>query len=152
MNISNSADSNLLKYINTYGWGVIKVGDPDQEQPNFAYSVGVWHSFKQPEIIMLGLDLNTMHVVINDIVESMNNGKVIVPGQLYPDFLQDYDCVFREVTDENREEYFVRAQWFYESIDFPALQCFWPDNNRRYPWDNDYDKELFGCQPLLFKA
>jgi hypothetical protein len=28
--------------------------------------------------------------------------------------------------------------WFYEGVDFPALQMFWPDREGRFPWDKGF--------------
>jgi hypothetical protein len=43
------------------------------------------------------------------------------------------------------------ATWFYKRMDYPVLQCFWPDFDSHYPWEQDFNQDLLWAQPLLFK-
>jgi hypothetical protein len=38
---------------------------------------------------------------------------------------------------------------FYKSGDFPVLQLVWPDKQRRWPWDDDFNPAWIWQQPLL---
>jgi hypothetical protein len=40
---------------------------------------------------------------------------------------------FRKITEEYYRKYLGYAVWFYESLDFPVLQCVWPDKMSRFP-------------------
>jgi uncharacterized protein DUF4262 len=42
------------------------------------------------------------------------------------------------------------ALWFYEDDPFPLMQCFWPDKEGRFPWDDGCDDYVRNAQPLLF--
>ena len=57
-------DRDLLLRLEQHGWFVMKVGAGDGE-PAFAYSLGLFENFNHPEIILFGLDLDTMHTLIN---------------------------------------------------------------------------------------
>ena len=45
---------------------------------------------------------------------------------------------------------FGYAIWFYRGIDFPVLQCVWPDKQQHYPWESAFKAEWVSAQPLLF--
>jgi hypothetical protein len=147
----DKGDKKLLEDIKTHGWHVLKVFDENGALPNFAYSVGAYHSFNQPEIILFGLGLDDMHEILNEVVEAMKAGKRILPDKGYSDFLDGYDCVFRSVKRSRYEEYLGYANWFYKGRDFPALQLFWPDRNGYYPWEEGFSKTLIDLQPLLYQ-
>ncbi|MBC7933684.1 MAG: DUF4262 domain-containing protein [Rubrivivax sp.] len=60
----DASDKKLLSDIKTYGWHILKI-TPDEESPGFAFSVGLFHSYSHPEIVMFGLNLDTLHEFIN---------------------------------------------------------------------------------------
>lgn len=47
------------------------------------------------------------------------------------------------------QDYFGYALWFYEGPNFPMLQCVWPDQNNRFPWDSEFDAQMVDNQPVL---
>jgi hypothetical protein len=147
----DEGDNQVHEDINTYGWHVVKVFDPTSELPNFAYSIGAYHSYQQPEIIMFGLDLDDLHTIINDIVGAMKSGKPIITNNPYEEFLDGYACIFRPVIHKHYDGHFGYALWCYKDSDFPALQCFWPDRNGLYPWEPNCNPAVAQLQPLLYQ-
>ncbi|MBI4854015.1 MAG: DUF4262 domain-containing protein [Acidobacteria bacterium] len=143
-------DQRLVDDVKKYGCHIVKVFDNKGELPDFAYSVGVFHSFRQPEIVVFGLDLNLMQDLINNIVRTVKSGTAIVVDKPYAGFLCDYNCVFRLVDKQHYSELFGYAQWFYKSDDFPVLQCFWPDKKHFFPWQEGFSQPLLRLQPFLF--
>ncbi len=146
----DKGDKQLLDDIATYGWHVLKVFDENNKLPDFAYSVGAYHSFQQPEIILFGLDPDEMHIIINDIVQSLKEGKKIKINQPYTEYFANCNCIFRRVRKAHYDEYFGYGQWFYKNKNFPVLQCFWPDRNGKYAWERNCLKAVKERQPLLF--
>src|SRR5215471_19690531 len=52
--------------IGRIGWAV--QGVPGDEQwPSWAYSIGLWHTFRVPELALFGLSLPNMAAIINEI-------------------------------------------------------------------------------------
>ena len=92
-----------------------------------------------------------MHTIINDIVEAMKAGKTLIPDKPYSDFFGGCDCMFRPVKKKHYGEYLGYGEWFYKGEDFPALQCFWPDKEGRYPWEKRFVEDLIEFQPLLYE-
>jgi hypothetical protein len=63
LNDMNKAARKMLRDIQQYGWHVLKVME-DDKGPAFAFTIGLFHCFKHPEVLMIGLDLDFMHRII----------------------------------------------------------------------------------------
>ena len=107
----------------------------DAPQP-WAYSIGVHRTFGHPEIMIVGLDLNEAHVVINDVVKLIQAGETIETGRDYGNLLAEgWLVTFRSVEPQWYSAFFGRAIDFYGGSDFPMLQAVWSDGEGHYPWD-----------------
>ncbi len=139
----------VIEDVQQYGWHIVGV-DADQEGPGFAYSIGLYHRLKQPEIIVFGLsNFKTMAQVINSIGEEMKKGTKFEDWKENDQILEGYSCMFRDVDHEFYPEYLGYAGWFYRPDDFPVLQCVWPDRQGRYPWHPEFPATLHARQPVL---
>jgi hypothetical protein len=138
----------LVSDIEQFGWHVIFVPE-DGEGPAFAYSIGLFHKFNHPEIIVFGLDLNILHRIINVIGEELRQGRRFADGENASDILEDYEVRFVDVSRMHYGAYFGCARWFYKGDDFPALQCLWPDRQGRFPTVPDFPQRLRALQPVL---
>jgi hypothetical protein len=145
-------DAKFLDIIDTYGWHVTKVVPNAGETGDvFAYTIGLFFSFHQPEIIIFGLSLKTQHAILNQIGEQIRAGATFVPERFYFDiFANEVKCQFRSVQKRHYYAYVGWARWFYEGDDFPLLQCFWPDNRGFFPWEEGCHPEIAKLQPQLF--
>jgi len=132
----DEVDAKIVSDIEEHGWHVIKVF-ADESGPAFAYSIGLFQTFRHPEILIVGLGLDTMHRIINTIGIEVKQGKTFRDGCQYGDILDGYECAFREVLPEYYRELFGCAISHYGGLDFPVVQCVWPDRERRFPWDRD---------------
>ena len=117
----DEGDRKLLGDVAKVGFHVIKV-IADEEGPGFAYSVGFHHSFDHPEVIAVGLDLESAHAAINRI------GAALAAGGK-PDLdhlLEGGACSLREIRDEKSfADYLGYGRWFYRAARFPARQLVW---------------------------
>ena len=125
-------DDKLIKDIREFGWHVIKVfsrtGGPD-----FAYSIGLFETFGHPEILIVGLALDTMHLLINNIAMDVKSGKTFENLRDYDDILDGYICTFRVVRTEHYKDLFGWAISHYQGADIPGMQCVWPDRKNNFP-------------------
>jgi hypothetical protein len=53
----------------------------DEIGPGFAYTVGVSHTHGSPEFAMFGIDIHTMHRILNKLGEKAAAGAVLADGQ-----------------------------------------------------------------------
>lgn len=148
----SAPDAKVLSDIDRVGWHVTGVfAQQNETGSEWAFSIGLFHSFGHPEVIIFGLPFQRCMDIVNVIGKEVQSGKRYGSQKQYDDILQEpYQCCFREVSRQHFREYVGYGLWFYEDDPFPLLQCFWPDQNRLFPWDsgcNDYAKS---AQPLLF--
>lgn len=141
-------EQKILDDIAQYGWHVMKVLDEDNK-PAFAYSIGLFATFKHPEIIMYGLDLDVMQQIINNLGDDIRKGIVYSDGPPFSNILEGYDCRFVTVP---KGQYKMTVGWatrHYGNADFPLLQCVWPAKNGAFPWEEKYPEDLKRLQPVL---
>ena len=134
--------------IGNFGWTVLLMPETDY-LPSFAYTVGLWKSYKHPELISFGLTTKTLHLILNDAGEIIKSGQIIEINKSYDDFFENSKTEFITVDNNNIIDYFGNAINYYNSQDFPALQLIWTDRNNNFPWDKDYEEEFKFRQPLL---
>ncbi len=137
-------ESNIEKY----GLTVI-ILEATEYLPAFAYSIGLWKTFKHPEIICFGLTTKNLHALINDVAELVKQGQIIATNKNYDEFFNNADTQFVNVDPSYFSNYFGTAINYYNSEKFPALQFVWTDRNNKFPWDTDYEEDFQYRQPLL---
>jgi hypothetical protein len=120
-----------------------------EDEPTFAYTVGLQRLFKHPELILVGLPHETAGGILNLIGERIRAGERFDGGSIVEGVLQnDIALRLRAVTSrEAYREHVGYALWFYGGDWFPLLQCLWPDKGARYPGDDGF--ALNDLQPLL---
>ena len=148
--IKDKAEKKVIDDIKQYGWSIMHVFDDKNELPNFSYSVGIFHTFKQPEIIVYGMPNDSAQILINNVGSSLKDTD-IVEGKEYRGFINDQvPCVFRKVSQDHYKEHFGFNTWLYKNNDFPVMQLIWPDKGLKFPWDKGFDETKRQQQPLLF--
>jgi hypothetical protein len=142
-------DKQLLSDIDRVGWHIVIV-EEDEEGPRFAYTVGLFHSFGHPEVIVVGQRIELQGYLLNEIGSQIKSGSVFVPNVRYPDLLEvPFECAFVDVSPAALDEYLGYARWYYRDRIFPVLQCLWPDRSNLTPIDPRFEPRLRGRQPLL---
>ena len=147
----DSSDRRLVEDVATYGWHIIQVRE-DEKSPGWSYSVGLFDSYGHPEIIVAGLKPDLAAVVINECGRRIRSGAVIANEQRQLDLLNRVECEFRTVDPSWVQELMGFARWFYDTWEFPVLQCVYPDLENRFPWEEAYDSRFRERQPLLFSG
>lgn len=120
-------------------------------QPGWAYTVGLLESFGHPEMIVIGLNADTAHWLLNECCQRIEKGARLAPEQRAEGLLEGVHCEFRAVSPTWVKELMGFAYWFYGTWDFPVLQCIYPDLKNRFPWEAEFDKAVWRHrQPLIF--
>ncbi len=132
------SDHKVITDIQNVGWHIIHILEED-EQPKYSFSIGFYYQFGQPEILIIGLEFNLSHLLINDIGRHLQQGECLKEGLHYSEYIENYDICFKTVARKYYSEYFGYACWFYQNIDnFPIMQCIFPDRHGRFPWETGY--------------
>ena len=138
--MSDQYSNKLTDDIVKYGFGVIMVPQTNY-LPSFAYTVGLWKSYKHPELISLGLPIDILHTMLNTVVFEVIKKKLIEIGRNYHDILEKYPVQFLTVDKRNIPDYFGQAISYYQTVDFPALQLIWPDDKGIFPYESDFRED-----------
>lgn len=141
-------DKRTNSNIEKYGLTVI-ILEATEYLPAFAYSIGLWKTYKHPEIICFGLTTKTLHALINDVAKLVKHGQAIITNKSYDNFFAKNETQFLNVDPSYLNNYFGTAINYYNTDNFPALQFVWTDRNNKFPWDVDYEEEFKYRQPLL---
>ena len=143
-------DRRLLTDINQIGWHVVMIPE-EQGTPGWAYSVGLFQSFRHPEVITFGLPINVASSVVNEIGYAASVGRGVAAGVVSSDILDGLNCTFRPVLPKWYRPFLGYGNWYYQGTDYLCLQCFWPDKAGYFPWDAHFNKSWQRLQPLLYE-
>jgi len=131
-----------------YGWTVVLIKETEY-LPSLAYTIGLWVTFNKPEIIAFGLNVNTLHILLNQAADMIKSGDEIIIGKDYSDFFEETQVQFICVDKENISDYFGYAVEYYNSNLFPAIELVWADSNNKFPWNKEFENNILFKQPLL---
>jgi hypothetical protein len=126
-----------LTKIEKHGWVIQAVMDSD-ETPGWAYTIGL-RKYDHPEIVIVNLPPKVSHGVLNSIGDRVSKGEAFICDEFYDNLVNKYAVVFKKVPDPTFGDWFNVAEWIYGDKDWPVLQCWWPDFDGRFPWQEGYD-------------
>jgi hypothetical protein len=115
----------------------------DDLGPSFAYTVGLWHTHRSPELAMFGLDIYLMQ-------DGIAAGEPVEADQERHDLIKRYPVVLKQVDLRWYREYFGQAIAFYRRPPFPILEVVWPDRDGRFPWQPEHRQQHPALQPKLW--
>lgn len=134
--------------IEKYGLQVISVKG-SAYLPSFTYSIGLWQTYRHPELICFGLSTDLMHALINDVAAIIKQGEHIEAGKPYYNIFKNSPAEFLTVDPDNINDYFGVAIRHYKHDEFPAIQLVWTDRNNKFPWQEGFEEVFIHKQPLL---
>lgn len=133
----DDTDDRIRENIREHGCHIIGVAGAPLDHA-FAYSIGLVITHGQPEMLIGGLPMETMHATINDIQDRMAQGQRFADGDRVSGLFEGYEAVLRKVRKEAYADTLVWASRLHGNDDFEALQIVWPDRGHRFPWDEGY--------------
>jgi hypothetical protein len=118
----------------------------------FAYTIGLPVTFPgAPELLMIGLDPDSMHAILNNAAALMKEGKRFADGDEVSGLIKNWSLAFRTVPKHRYEAFVGQALNYYDHDDFGLLQVIWPDTKGRFPWQERFEERFREKQPLLFE-
>ncbi|MEV6492954.1 DUF4262 domain-containing protein [Actinoplanes sp. NPDC051633] len=138
-------DRDIAAKITGYGWASRGVLGDDQSPP-WAYSIGLWHTFRSPEVSVFGLPYDVGMEVVNVLGGLVRDGERLRPGRR-GDVLNGYDVSLRPAHPGWYPQFFGTALDFYVLPPVPIVQALWPDTQGRFPGD---DGAPYDEQPMLW--
>ncbi|MFO0924861.1 MAG: DUF4262 domain-containing protein [Pirellulales bacterium] len=147
----NRFERRILKNIQKYGWHANGIPGEDSS-PNWAYSVGLFAKYRQPELIVFGLEIEALHEIISRYSDMLSAGEKFKDGARVEGLVPGQVCVLKKVYVQWCEPLLRSASWYYRYKKFPVMQCFWPDRRGYFPWDDHCTKRSRKAQPLLYES
>lgn len=144
------ADQRLVAKVGRRGWAVLGIPE-DDGAGSWAFTVGLWHSYRVPEVALFGLPTQECVTLLELVGDQVAAGARLEPGQLLADVLAgDYRVTLRPIAPSWHRTFFGAALRFYrDTPDWSILHCVWPDRSHLFPGDPDFDPSLSGRQPQL---
>jgi hypothetical protein len=132
------------------GWALTGIPAGASGEPAFVYTTGLFHNFKQPELIVLGLRMELMQAMLNELGRRIKDGEAFAEGQRVSDVIGNFDVKLHAVRDaKSFKEHVGYACWFYEGNHFPLLQVVYPDLQGRFPGEPGTAAAFARQQPVL---
>lgn len=141
-------DERTVSHIENFGCSVVHI-KPTKNDFGWSYTIGVFDTCGQPELIAVGLPEKTAHFLLNEAVNLLRKGIDLTTGR-YPDLIENVDCEFRPVDPKWINHVMNWDIWYYRHDIPPALQAVYPDKANRFPEDDDFDENY--RVPLLQSA
>src|SRR5262249_36214154 len=82
----NDRERRVLRNVEDHGCHIAFIRE-NAGLPGFAYSIGLYHNFRHPEIILFGLEIEVMTRTINQLAQQIRTGKMYDAGFDYPEVL-----------------------------------------------------------------
>ena len=144
-------EAKVLADIVEYGVHIVHVGHDAEDEggPVYSYTVGLWHSFEQPEVIVFGLPEEVAAELLDAVTDEVAEGERFLAGTRHEGLLQDYAVRFLGLADAVRDEHLARALWAYAGEPFAAVQLVYPDKQGRWPWHEQTKLGFRECQPVI---
>jgi hypothetical protein len=142
-----------LEHVRRIGWSVVTI-IKDDNRPEWAFSIGMWHTFGSPEIAMFGLRSPDMGIWINRVGRQVREGQpLIADGGLRHGVLgNEFPVAVRSVHDSWHPLLFAAAMNFCPLPPLPFVQLVWPDRHGRFPWEPGAGERCRRDQPSLWLA
>ncbi|MEV5571286.1 DUF4262 domain-containing protein [Spirillospora sp. NPDC052269] len=138
-----------IRQVREHGWQVILI-PADDLGPGWAFTIGLWHNHRSPELAMFGLDVKLMHRMLNGLAQNALNGRPAEDGQERDDVIDGYPVALKAVGHPWYKAFFGTAIKFYRRPPLPVLQVVWPSEQGAFPWDPESDEAHRGLQPQLW--
>jgi hypothetical protein len=142
-------EKKILDDVKQFGFHVGIIAE-DEYLPGFAYTIGLFKTYKHPEIIVFGLNNEIMHGILNELGSEIKKGKSFSPNKDYDNIISNFPVKLIEIKKEYYQDYFGYGGWFYENkFEFPAYQLVWTDKENKYPWEDGFYEKWKFKQPIL---
>jgi hypothetical protein len=144
----------VVAAIDRRGWAVRQVPAGVVGDQPFAYTVGLFSSYRHPELITFGAREQVLRYLLDVAGKRIRKGARAPLGQPVDWtrrlFRRGYPIQFREVRDPASYACYLRAAIRHHGPgQVPLLQLVWSDEERRFPGDPGVRASFTDAQPFL---
>jgi hypothetical protein len=140
----------VLDDVEQYGVHIVHVPeDEDGDGPCFSFTVGLWETYQQAEVVVFGLPMEVAAELLDGLTDEADGDRRFRAGEKHDGLLVGYPVRFLELPKERYGEFLDVATWAYEGDGFGALQLIWPDKQGRWPWEDGVREGFAASQPII---
>ncbi len=144
----DKSEQKVIDDIASYGWHCVNIME-ERDLPPYSFTIGLFHSYGHPELIIFGLKAETAHKILAIAADAAKTGAPIDLSQPTDALLNNYACCFVQVPVTEYHEHVGYCRWYYQGNDFPLYQVVWPSRSGIYPWHPDATSEFRAIQPVI---
>jgi uncharacterized protein DUF4262 len=100
----DAGEQKVLDHIAKFGWHCVNILAEGHEGA-YSFTVGLFHTYQHPELIIYGLKSEVAHKVLSNAVEGLPHGKRVDLNAATDELLVGYSCCFVEVPSSKYYEY-----------------------------------------------
>ena len=135
----------ILRNIEKFGCHIMQVKGTSTT-PGWSYSIGLYDTTHQPEIIAVGMPQAAAVTAINKAAALLREGIDLTASRI-SNLIPNRDAEFRPADPKWVDHLMGRALFYYDDELPPTLQLIYPDLNIRFQQDTGFDERF--RQPLL---
>ncbi|MDI2127142.1 DUF4262 domain-containing protein [Yinghuangia seranimata] len=139
----------LAAAVRDYGWTVVAAQGGEQ-QPAFAHTVGIHHTLRRPELALLGLPVEVMHPLLNDVASGIRDGAPTADGTRVEGLLAGGLPLALKQVDAGWYPVLFGSVLHFHRTAVPVLQVVWTDPAGLFPWDEGFAPKWLAEQPRLW--
>ena len=143
-------DREIARNVREHGWHTMGVTGYDT--PDWAYSIGMWHTHGGYDVCMAGLPVENSMALVSKIAQQVLDGRALGAEKRRLDVIEGYEVATRPVHPSWYPAMFGAGLDFFQTPPWPMLQAVWPDREGRFPWEEGADPEKRDQQPFLWVA
>ena len=135
----------ILRNIEKFGCHIMQVKGTSTT-PGWSYSIGLYDTAHQPEIIAVGMPQAAAVTAINKAAALLREGTDLTYSRV-SNLIPNRDAEFRPADPKWVDHLMGRALFYYDDELPPTLQLLYPDLNNRFQQDPGFDERF--RHPLL---
>jgi len=144
----DKSEQKLVDNVAEHGWHCIHIL-AEGEHVAYSFTVGLFHSYGYPELIIFGLPRDVAHDILTIAADAAQSGAPVDVTRPSDAFLKNGHCKFAKVPASAYREHVGSALWYYEKKPFPLYQIVWPSKTGHFPWDPDVSDAFREAQPVI---
>jgi hypothetical protein len=145
----DAIDRNTIGHVEEHGWSVVQIPEDDLG-PGWAFTVGLWHSHRLPELAIFGLEIDTMKACLNVLGRQTADGWPPELGYERSHVIDGDPVLFQTIEPRWYKTFFGTAMAFYRRPPIPFIQVLWADSHQRFPTDPECEPTVRDRQPSLW--
>lgn len=144
----DDSERKVLDDIENFGWHCVHI-QAEADLVEYSFTIGLFQSFKHPELIIFGLPRQTAHQVLALVADAARAHAPIDLSSPTDALLKNYSCCFAEVPRAQYHEHMGYGRWYYMGNGFPLYQVIWPSRDGFYPWHPKATESFRVAQPVI---